>query len=269
MRYFFHIGYKGTAYNGWQRHPNGLGVQQVVERGLAKILKVPVSIVGCSRTDAQVHATQFFFHVDVAIPWGFDMVFRLNKVLPDDIAVFDVLPMEGLPHARFDATSRSYDYFIHRYKDPFLSTTSALYLLHTLNLEAMQAAAALLPHYSNYQNLCRTPAVHHHTICHVTAANWVATTDGSRLRFHISANRYLGGMIRILVGKLLQIGTGTLSHDAFESYLATETAPKRLTPAYPQGLHLSNISYPYLNLLPRSTFAPIPTSQPESDWSIR
>ncbi|MCC9168087.1 hypothetical protein [Pontibacter harenae] len=161
MRYFFHIGYNGTNYRGWQRHPYGVNVQQVIEGYLQKILKAPVGIVGCGRTDAQVHASQFFFHLDVAQPWEFDMLYRLNKVLPPDIAVFDIIPMEGMPHARFNACQRSYDYFIHTYKDPFLSSISSLYLLHNLNLSAMQAAAAPIPrlqeplHYA-----CRTREYH-------------------------------------------------------------------------------------------------------------
>lgn len=268
MRYFFHIGYKGSNYKGWQRHPYGVGVQQVLEECLSRILKAPVKIVGCSRTDAGVHASQFYFHLDVASPWAFDRLFRLNKVLPSDIAVFDILPMEGLPHAQFDAASRSYDYFIHTYKGPFISATSALYLLPNLNLEAMQAAAGLLPHYSDYRNLCLTPAVHESTICHVTEAKWLTAADGSRLRFRISANRYLGRMIRIIVGKLLQVGTGTLSKDEFESYLATETAPEHLTPAYAQDLYLTKVTYPYLHLAPRSSFAAIRGSQPDSSWTI-
>ncbi|MDO6388695.1 tRNA pseudouridine synthase A [Pontibacter sp. BT731] len=256
LRYFFHIGYSGTHYKGWQRHPYGVGVQQVIEECLKKILKQPVAIVGCGRTDAGVHASQFFFHLDVAQPWDFDMLFRLNKVLPPDIAVFDILPVEGLPHARFDACQRSYDYFIHTYKDPFLHDVSALYPLRNLNLEAMQAATALLPLYSDYRNLCLTPADHDSTICHVTEARWLMDTQGDRLRFQISANRFLSRMIRILVGQLLKIGTGALSLPEFESYLALETAPKHLTPAYPQGLYLSKVTYPFLDIPPRPSFSP-------------
>ncbi|PRY10152.1 tRNA pseudouridine38-40 synthase [Pontibacter ummariensis] len=266
MRYFFHIAYKGGNYKGWQRHPYGLGVQQVIEECLGKILRKPVAIVGCGRTDAQVHATQFFFHLDADKPWEFDMLDRLNKVLPPDIAVFDIILMEGLPHARFDASQRSYDYFIHTYKDPFLSDVSSFYLLRNLNLDAMKEATALLPRYTNYRNLCLTPAEQDSTICHVTAAQWLTDRNGDRLRFQISANRYLSRMIRILVGQFLRIGMGKLSVDAFESYLAGENKPKHLAPAYPQGLYLSKVTYPYLDLPPRSSFAAIHQNQNDADW---
>ena len=255
MRYFFHIGYKGTHYNGWQRHPYGTGVQQVIEACLQNILKTPVAIVGCGRTDAGVHAGQFFFHLDVAQPWEFDMLFRLNKGLPENIAVFDIIPMEGLPHARFDASHRSYDYFIHTSKDPFLSSVSSLYLAPDLNLDAMQLATALLPLYSDFRSFCLTPAEHDSTLCHVTEARWLVDAGGDRLRFRISANRFLSRMIRILVGQLLRVGTGKLSPNEFESYLAAESSPKHLSPAYPQGLHLSKVTYPFLDLAPRSSTA--------------
>ncbi|WP_299824818.1 tRNA pseudouridine synthase A [uncultured Pontibacter sp.] len=254
MRYFFHIGYNGANYRGWQRHPYGVNVQQTIEDCLQRVLKERVSIVGCGRTDAEVHASQFFFHLDVAQPWDFDLLFRLNKVLPPDIAVYDILPMQGLPHARFDAVKRSYDYFIHTYKDPFLSTGSSLYLLQHLNFDQLKAATTLLPQYNDYKSFCITPAEHDSTICYVTEARWLADTNGDRLRFQISANRYLSRMIRIIVGKLLQVGTGALSLDEFESYLATENKPKALSPAYPQGLYLSKVTYPYLDLAPRSSF---------------
>ncbi|NDK57409.1 tRNA pseudouridine synthase A [Pontibacter fetidus] len=265
MRYFFHIGYKGTNYKGWQRHPYGVGVQEVIEGCLAKILKMPVAIVGCGRTDAGVHATQFFFHLDVAEAWEFDMLFRLNKVLPEDIAVFDIIPMEGLPHARFDAFQRSYDYFIHTRKDPFLSHVSALYFLQDLDLDAIRAASALLPQYTDFRNLCLTPADHDSTNCLVTEASWFIDETGDRLRFNISANRYLSRMIRIIVGQLLKVGTGKLSVAEFESYLALENAPKHLTPAYPQGLYLSKVTYPYLDIPPRSLFTTV-QNLAEDSW---
>ncbi|MEJ8756896.1 tRNA pseudouridine(38-40) synthase TruA [Pontibacter sp. H259] len=266
MRYFFHIGYNGTDYHGWQRHPYGTSVQEVIENCLSKILKQPVTIVGCGRTDAGVHASQFFFHVDLAQPWEFDLLFRLNKVLPDDIAMFDIIPMNGLPHARFDASSRSYDYFIHTYKDPFLSTNSSLYLLRDLHIDVLKEATDLLIQYNDFRNLCLTPAAHENTICHITEAYWLTDSTGDKLRFRISANRYLSRMIRIIVGQLLKTGNGTLSITEFESYLACQNTPKHLSPAYPQGLYLSKVTYPYLNLPSRSSNSTIAQLQSESDW---
>jgi tRNA pseudouridine38-40 synthase len=255
LRYFFHIGYHGTNYCGWQKHPEALSVQQVLETNLSKLLKVPIYISGCGRTDAQVHASQFFFHVDIEQEWDFDLFFRLNKILPDDIAVFDIIPIEGLPHARFDTIQRSYDYFIHTYKDPFLSRFSSFYAEKNLDLHKMKNAVALLPQYNDYRAFCKMPDRIDHTICHVSTTSLFTDKDGDRIRFHISANRFLSKMIRIIVGRLLEIGKGEMSIDEFEHYLAEKITPQIIIPAYPQGLYLSKVTYPYLNLPVRSTFS--------------
>lgn len=255
MRYFFHIGYHGTNYCGWQKHPEALSVQQVLETSLSKLLKVPIYISGCGRTDAQVHASQFFFHVDIEQEWDFDLFFRLNKILPDDIALFDIIPMEGLPHARFDTIQRSYDYFIHTYKDPFLSRFSSFYAERNLDLHKMKDAVTLLPKYSDYRAFCKMPDRIDHTICHVSAARLYIDKGGDKIRFHISANRFLSKMIRIIVGRLLEIGKGEMSVDEFEHYLAEKITPQIIIPAYPQGLYLSKVTYPYLDLPVRSTFS--------------
>ncbi len=225
-----------------------------METALGQILKIPVAITGCGRTDAKVHASQFFFHVDIEQAWDFDLLFRLNKILPDDIAAFEIIPMQGLPHARFDATQRTYDYFIHTYKDPFLTNASALYLEKNLALDKMRDATSLLPRYNDYIALCKTPANYRTTICNVTSATLYSDGSGDKLRFQISANRFLGKMVRIIVGKLLEIGRGELSVEEFESYLITKEPPKTIEPAYPQGLYLSKVSYPFLDVATRTEF---------------
>ncbi|RZA03462.1 MAG: tRNA pseudouridine(38-40) synthase TruA [Sphingobacteriaceae bacterium] len=257
MRYFVHIGYHGTNYSGWQIHPGALSVQEVLQNALSKILKTPVAIFGCGRTDAQVHASQFFFHMDVEEEWKFDLLFRLNKLLPNDIAVFDIIPMDGLPHARFDAVQRSYNYFIHNYKDPFLSRFSSYYAYENLDLTKMREAVALLPLYNDYSCFCKSPNKNNHTICNIASAQLNINKHGDRLQFQISANRFLGKMVRIIVGRLLEIGNGKLSVDEFEHYLITKTTPAIIIPAHPQGLYLSKITYPYLDIPPRTYFTKI------------
>jgi tRNA pseudouridine38-40 synthase len=243
-----------------------LNVQEVLENALGKLLKTPVAIVGCGRTDAHVHASQFFFHTDIEKEWDFDLFFRLNKILPDDIAVFDIIPMRGQPHARFDAIQRTYDYFIHSYKDPFLSNFSSLYPDLNLDLDKMKAAVALLPLYNDYRAFCKCPDRIDHTLCYVTSASLFSDTNGDKLRFHISANRFLSKMIRIIVGRLLEIGRGEMSVDEFEYYLANKETPKIIIPAYPQGLYLSKVTYPYLDIPARTTFSAILQNSMDADW---
>lgn len=266
MRYFFHIGFSGTHYHGWQKNGETRSVQTTVEESLSKLLKVAVVINGCGRTDAQVNASQFFFHADMDAACDETFFFRLNQTLPEDIAVFDIIPMEGLPHARFDATKRRYDYFIHTYKDPFLSTCSSQYLGLTLDFENLKQATSLLSKYNDYRPFCTSPDKNEHTICHVSSARWLISAEGKQLRFQISSNRFLGKMIRIIVGQLLQVGQGMLSVEAFENYLIKKETPKILYLAYPRGLYLSKVTYPYLDLAPKTEFLGLNFEQ--NDWEM-
>lgn len=255
MRYFVHIGYKGTNYFGWQRQPNKLSVQEVLEGSLSRIFKQNITIFGCGRTDSGVHASQYFFHMDIEMVWNFDLFFRLNRILPSHIAIFDIIPMQGQPHARFDAIQRVYDFFIHTYKDPFLSENSSFYLRKSFDLQEMKKAVNLLPRYKDYRAYCKSPDKNEHTICHVSAASLFINSRGDRLRFRISSNRFLGRMIRIIARKLIEIGDGTLSVNEFESHLISRNIPSKILPAHPQGLYLSKVTYPYLDLEPKAMFS--------------
>jgi tRNA pseudouridine38-40 synthase len=254
LRYFFHIAYQGQHFSGWQKQIGVKSVQEVIEYTLSKIFKTPIAINGCGRTDAGVHASQFFFHADILQEINFDLAFRLNKALPDNIAVFEIIKMKGKEHARFDAVQRKYDYFLHTYKDPFLSTQSSLYLEPKLNIQAMQKAVKLLPQYKDYRAFCTHPNKYEHTICNVMEANLMVNNAENRLRFNIASNRFLGKMIRILMGKILEIGKNELSVDEFEQSLITLETPKLLKPAHPTGLYLSKVTYPYLDRKPASDF---------------
>lgn len=256
VRYFFHIGYNGFNYRGWQRQPGIVSVQQVIEDALTQVLKYYGAIMGCGRTDALVHASQYFFHLDVEKPWDFDLLLRLNKNLPDDIAVFEIIPMKDDQHARFDVTQRTYDYFIHTYKDPFLSPLSTLYLFNHIDLNKIKEGLLLLTKYHDFRAFCKTPDDYEHTICNVYSAKLFSDEAGDKIRFQISANRFLGRMIRMIIGKLLEVGAGSLSVDEFENYFISKTTPRLIEPAYPQGLYLSKVVYPYLDIQPRTTFSP-------------
>jgi tRNA pseudouridine38-40 synthase len=252
LRYFFHIGYNGFAYQGWQRLPQANSIQAVIETQLGRVLKTDVNIVGCGRTDAQVHASQFFFHADIENEWDYDLVFRVNKNLPADIAIFDVIPMKGEEHARLDAVERTYNYFIHTYNDPFLTTISSLYPEKNLRLDKMNKAVMILPRHNDYRNFCRKLAERRTTICDITSAKLYTDKNGDNLRFEISANRFLNGMIRMLVDRLLMIGRGELSVDEFEKTLKSAEPVEFIRSAYPQGLYLSKVKYPFLDIPSRS-----------------
>jgi tRNA pseudouridine38-40 synthase len=259
LRYFFHIAYKGNRYHGWQRQPNVLNVQQVVVDALARILKTGGEdrIMGCGRTDAQVHASQFFFHLDIMTPWDFDLMYRLNKLLPPDIAVFEIIPVEENQHARFDAMQRTYNYFLHTYKDPFLNGGSALYMERNLDIDKMKEATHVFMRYNDYMAFCKTPAKYKHTLCNLSSATLFTDTSGEKIRFEISANRFLSRMVRMMMGALLDIGRKKISIDELETYLISKVHPEFIKPAYPQGLYLSKVTYRYLDIPARSEFSPI------------
>jgi tRNA pseudouridine38-40 synthase len=248
MRYFLHIAYSGTNYRGWQMQTKSVSVQEIFERTLSQVFKKQIHVVGCGRTDAEVHASQYFLHFENKDTWEFDLVFRLNKMLPKDIAVFDCIPVEADKHARFHAVKRTYDYFLHTVKDPFLRNVSTLYTENKLDALKMAEAVVILVKYNDYGAFCKTPDAHSTTLCKVTKAILFHNENQTRLRFQISSNRFLRGMIRILVGNLLQIGAGKMTLEEFEELLITKNRPKKLEMAHPQGLFLSEVQYPFLNI---------------------
>lgn len=266
LKHFFHIGYHGYHYRGWQRQAGTISVQEVIETSISKILKRPVTIYGCGRTDAQVSASQYFFHIEETLDADYDLMFRLNKVLPHDIAIFDILPMDGSCHARYDAEQRTYDYFIHAYKDPFLNTTSSYYDMKGLDVEKMKEAVKVLTKYTNYYGFCRSPEKNESTICSVSAAKLLVDPGGDRYRFQVTSNRFLKGMIRILVGKILEIGRGEFSLEEFENCFINRKTPQLIIPAHPQGLYLSKVTYPYLDLKPRMDFSGILQNRVDNVW---
>ncbi len=213
--------------------------------------------MGCGRTDAQVHATQFFFHIEVDKEWDFDLVYRLNKLLPPDIAVFEIIPVEENQHARFDAMQRRYDYFIHTSKDPFLSESSSLYQEQNLNLQKMKKAVEIFTQHKDFRAFCKSPDKYRHTICNISSANLFRDSSGDRIRFQISANRFLTSMVRTMVGTLLEIGRENFSIEELENSFVTRALPDFITPAYPQGLYLSKVTYRYLDIPPRTEFSSV------------
>lgn len=256
QRYFFHIAYNGTRYRGWQRQTNIRSIQETIETSLAKVLHLPmITIIGCGRTDAEVHASQFFFHTDLeqAPPPQFQYI--LNRSLPPDIAVFDIitLPANQQYHARFSATNRQYDYYIHTQKTPFLDHFSTLYIDYPLDLAKMNQAVQLLTQYDDYRGLCKQPNLYNTTICRVSAAS-LAVNNTHNIRFQITANRFLRGQIRLIVQQLLDIGTGKSTVEAFETILRDKKRPTKLKPAPARGLVLSRVTYPFITLSSPKSF---------------
>lgn len=248
MRYFLHLAYNGAAYRGWQWQPNAISVQQTIEDALGKMLHMgkPVSINGCGRTDAGVHASQYFAHADLPEQWDYDPIVRLNRMLPADISVFELIPMPAGAHVQYDARARTYEYYFHTRKNAILSHTSTWYSNGEVDGELLLKAANLIGQAQNFRAFCKKPDLYNNTICNITEASIDYNSDLFQYRFKITSNRFLRAMIRLLVAKMLDVSSGKFSLDQLEMHLMTGKELQYMLQAPAQGLFLSKVVYPYL-----------------------
>ncbi len=241
MRYFFEISYNGTHYHGWQNQKNAVGVQQVVEEALSKLLRKDISIVGSGRTDTGVHCIQQFFHADIEKEFKQnDLVHRLNAFLPKDIAIRNIFPVKEEAHARYDAYERSYQYKITRVKDPLL-VGYAYYFFRELDMLTMERASALLVGEHDFECFSKVKTDVNHFICNIKEASW--NQKGDVLVFTITANRFLRGMVRAIVGTLLDVGNGKLTVKQFQEIVISKDRKKAGMNAPPEGLYLTQVKY--------------------------
>ncbi len=241
-RYFFEISYNGANYAGWQSQRNALGVQAVVEDAMTKILRTPVTIVGSGRTDTGVHCEQQFFHTD--LPGSFDgpgLIRQLNSFLPKDIAIHSIRGVKADASARYDATERQYRYQITRVKNPFLEGLSWHYFKE-LDVDNMNRAASYIVGEHDFECFSKVKTDVNHFICHVRKAEWVE--KGDNLDFTIVANRFLRGMVRAVVGTLLDVGTGKITHREFISILESRDRKRAGQNVPACGLYLERVKYP-------------------------
>lgn len=223
MRFFITLSYDGTRYHGWQVQPNGISVQGELQHALSLILRQDIQVTGAGRTDTGVHARMMVAHFDIGdegtvLPLsGKDLTYKLNRLLPSDIAVQKVEPVDSCLHARFSATSRTYRYYVHRSKDPFRRHYS-LQLHYDLDFELMNEAAAMLTAYDDFGAFCKSHADVKTTLCRVTHAQW-HQTSATEWYFEITANRFLRNMVRAVVGTLVDVGRGRLTKDDFRKVI--------------------------------------------------
>lgn len=245
MRYFAEIAYRGTRYVGWQRQPGPEpSVQGVIEDAMSLILAAPVEATGCGRTDAGVHAKEYYLHFDFdgAFPEGF--LTRLNKFLPPDISFRRIFPVPPEAHARFDAKERSYEYYIDLAKNPFATDLAYFFpFRQRLDYARMQEAAALLLHYEEFYPFCKSNTDAHTMRCELRRAEWRQDVETDRLVFTITANRFLRGMVRLIVGMCLNVGMGQVALEEVRTAMEMQTRLKKSWSAPPEGLYLGGIRY--------------------------
>jgi tRNA pseudouridine38-40 synthase len=245
-RYFLEIAFNGSAYRGWQFQPAAPSVQAEVERALRFALHLEkVSAVGCGRTDTGVHASRYYLHFDVPDEreLGERFVYSLNSLLPKDIAIYRIIPVEPKDHARFSATERGYAYRIHVQKDPFLVDRSHQ-LRPPLDVDRMNEACQVLIGRQDFASFCKTGTDVKTTLCDLREARWEPAENG--YIFRIKADRFLRNMVRAVVGTCIRIGKGHAEAAHMAEVLAAldRHAAGRSAPAC--GLYLEHVVYPFI-----------------------
>ncbi len=244
MRYFIEFAYNGAAYCGWQKQPDAVTVQGTLEKALSMVLRTPIALTGAGRTDSGVHARQQFAHFDYDNEINSErLAYGMNAVLPKDIAVRNFYALHDQAHARFDARKRTYEYHIHRFKDPFLNDFSFQYL-YRLDLEKMNQAAAMLFDYTDFECFSKVKTDVGTFICRIDYANW--TEQNGRLVFTISADRFLRNMVRAIVGTLIDVGLGKKSLADFKNTIESKSRNEAGFSVPAHGLYLTEIVYDYI-----------------------
>lgn len=243
-RYFIFLSYKGTSYHGWQLQPNAVTVQQIIDNALSVILGEEITTTGAGRTDTGVHALFFCAHFDSLSPdlsKKGNLVFRLNRFLPEDISVNAIRKVVPDGNARYSAISRTYKYYISRVKDPFL-TGSSWFLHGDIDVAAMNEACKILFRHSDFTSFSRLHSGSRSNICKIYDARW--ELDENRLVFTIKADRFLRNMVRAIAGTMTDIGFGKLDTEGFEKIILAKDRCSAGTSAPARGLFLFDIEYP-------------------------
>ncbi len=250
MRYFMHLAYRGENFHGWQTQPNASSVQQTIEEAISTIVRRPTAIVGAGRTDAGVNARMMIAHLDLPDDFKVDkdggkFLRGLNTLVGRDIAIYSLRPVAADAHARFDATARSYRYFAHQGKNPFVGRQS-WQAPDSLDFDRMNAAAALLPGRRDFTSFSKLHTDVKTNICNLRAAKWIADGEG-RWYFEITADRFLRNMVRAIVGTLVEVGRGRLAPEEMNDIIERRDRSAAGTSMPGEALFLWDIQYPYIS----------------------
>lgn len=252
MRYFIQLSYDGTGYHGWQVQPNGVSVQEVLQKALSTLLRQPTEVTGAGRTDAGVHASMMVAHFDWPAAHEGEggeeapldctqLTYKLNRLLPPDVAVQAVRPVGPEMHARFSATRRTYHYYIHTRKDPFLRGYSWQVNV-PLDFALMNEAAQVLLEYSDFTSFSKTGTDVKTNICQLTEARWEQLKPGE-WRFTVSANRFLRNMVRAIVGTLIEVGRHRMTISQMRHAIEAKDRQRAGESVPGHALYLTNIEY--------------------------
>ena len=243
-RYFIYLAYKGTRYCGWQNQPNGVSIQQWIEETLSKTLRQVISVTGAGRTDAGVHARRMVAHFDAVneIDNPAFLTEKLNKMLPNDIAVQKIVPVTTGAHARFDALARTYIYMLSGEKNPFRYEYVYRMPLHSIDFDRMNEACSVLFDYTDFTSFSKLHSDAKTNLCRIVTAKW--TKEDEAWMFTIKADRFLRNMVRAIVGTMLDIGRGKLLINDMRNIFEAKNRCAAGMSIAPEGLALVDIEYP-------------------------
>lgn len=242
QRYFVQLSYDGTNYHGWQVQPNGISVQEVLEKALYVVAREKIAVTGAGRTDTGVHASFFVAHFDAQNP-DLDndkIIYNLNCLLPPDVAVQSVYKVHEAAHARFDATSRTYKYFLSKRKNPFLRQF-AVKASGMPDLKKMNEASCKLLEYKDFTSFSKLGSDVKTNNCKIGMAEW--SDEGEQLVFTIRADRFLRNMVRSIVGTLLDVGYGKVTIEGFCKIIEAKDRCAAGPSVGAKGLFLTDIGY--------------------------
>lgn len=245
QRYFIILDYNGSAFHGWQVQPNAITVQETLTFALSKLLREEIHLTGCGRTDTGVHAKNFVAHFDSEkkdLQTNTQLIYKLNKFVPKEIAVHSIHQVAADAHSRFDATARTYKYFINHKKNAF-DFQFAYNLTINLDLEKMQQAANLLFNYTDFTSFSKVDTDTKTNNCKIMHAEWQKTKE--QLIFTIIADRFLRNMVRAIVGTLIEVGKGKISLEQFCKIIESKDRRMAGASAPAQALFLTKVNYPY------------------------
>jgi tRNA pseudouridine38-40 synthase len=246
QRYFLTLAYLGTSFCGWQKQPNAPSVQAELEEKISILLRQPIEVTGCGRTDTGVHARFYVAHFDAVSDLPTTFLVGLNSLLPASISIFSVIAVPPAAHARFDAYERAYQYHLTWRKDPFRTQTAWWYpQARHLQLSTLNEVAAMLPTFEAFYPFCKSHSGVDHYRCDLKSAYWELGSDGHSLVFHIRANRFLRGMVRLIVGTCIQVAQAKITQQAVYNALTHQTSLPKALSVPPEGLFLTDVCYPY------------------------
>lgn len=243
VRYYLKLSYLGTNYHGWQKQLDKISVQSQINHALGTALQENIDVVGAGRTDTGVHASGYIAHFDSdqkIIDYK-KLIFKLNRILPKDIAVHEIKKVKDDFHARFDAISRTYEYSIVQFKDPF-SLGRSYFVINELDVEAMQKASNLLFNHKNFKSFSKVKTDVYTFDCEIKKAIW--HQRGHLLVFEISANRFLRNMVRAIVGTLIEVGLQKISVNDFNDIILAQDRSRAGKSVPAHALVLKDIEYP-------------------------